>query len=613
VETPDGAKRSIEGKDETGKRKTMAVDNIKLGTDTVIWRLDSLYDSTDDELINDDIDLCEQEAALLEEGCKGRLAELEVAVFARTIRRLERIAENLGRVSTYAFLNFSTRVMDAGAGAFLQQITETASRINRQLVFFTLEWSKMDEASAQKFLEAGETAKYRHYLEKIRRQAQHLLSECEEKLLIELEPVGKNSWMILFEKVMASQRFGESGRSEEEVLAELYSPDRNQRRQAAEDLTHGLHDQLHVLTHIFNTLAADKMIDDRLRSYPSWDQSMHLENELEGATVNTLVESVTSRYDIVSKYYNLKKEILSLDTLYDYDRYAPIPGMSEAQVDWPQCREMVLAAFAGFSGEMAEIAARFFDKNWIHAPIMEGKRGGAFAHPCVPDAHPYVMVNYTGKLRDVATVAHELGHGVHQVLAADQGMFNSDTPLVLAETASVFAELLVFHNQLDLLAKPEEKRAYICQKIESIFATVFRQIAMNRFEEKMHTGRRNQGELSSDILSAYWLSTQKAMFCDSVVLSENYGVWWSYIPHFLSTPGYVYSYAFGELLVLGLYRLYQKEGGAFVNKYIDLLRAGGKDSPYALLEPFGLDINQPEFWQGGLEVIEDMVDMARNC
>ncbi len=591
----------------------MAVDNTKLGTETVVWNLDDLYSSTEDELISDDIDLCEQEAALLEEACRGRLSELEVTFFARTIRRLERIAENLGRVSTYAFLNFSTRVMDAEAGAFLQQVTETASRINRQLVFFTLEWGKMDEAAARKFLDGEETAKYRHYLEKIRRQAQYLLSECEEKLLIELEPVGKNAWIILFEKVMANQQFGESGRSEEEVLAELYSPDREIRRQAAEDLTRGLQDQEHVLTHIFNTLAADKMIDDRLRSYPTWDRSMHLENELEDKTVDILIESVTGRYDIVSKYYHLKKEILALDTLYDYDRYAPVPGMSEVQVKWRQCREMVLTAFAGFSGEMAEIAEQFFEKKWIHAPIMEGKRGGAFAHPCVPDAHPYVMVNYTGDLRDVATVAHELGHGVHQVLAAGQGMFNSDTPLVLAETASVFAELLVFHSQLDLLEKPEEKRAYICQKIESIFATVFRQTAMNRFEDAMHTGRRKQGELSSETLSAYWLSTQKAMFGDSVELSENYGSWWSYIPHFLSTPGYVYSYAFGELLVLGLYRLYQQQGEAFVDKYIDLLQAGGKDSPYALLEPFGLDINQPEFWQGGLDVIEEMVELAGSC
>jgi len=591
----------------------MAVDNKKLGTENVVWNLDDLYSSTTDELINDDIDLCEQEAALLEENCRGKLPELEVAVFARTIRRLERIAENLGRVSTYAFLNFSTRVMDAQAGAFLQQVTETSSKINRLLVFFSLEWGSMDETAAQKFLDAGETAKYRHYLEKIRRQAQHLLSECEEKLLIELEPVGKNAWTILFEKVMANQQFGKPGRGEEEVLADLYSPERTVRRQAAEDLTRGLQEQEHVLCHIFNTLAADKMIDDRLRSYPSWDQSMHLENELEDKTVNTLVESVTARYDIVSKYYRLKKEILGFETLYDYDRYAPVPGMSEAQVDWSQCRKMVLTAFAGFSGEMAEIADQFFEKNWIHAPIMEGKRGGAFAHPCVPDTHPYVMVNYTGNLRDVATVAHELGHGVHQVLAAEQGMFNSDTPLVLAETASVFAELLVFHSQLDQLEKPEEKRAYICQKIESIFATVFRQIAMNRFEDAMHTGRREQGELSSETLSAYWLSTQKAMFGDSVILTEDYGIWWSYIPHFLSTPGYVYSYAFGELLVLGLYRLYQQQGDAFVAKYIDLLRAGGKDSPYALLEPFGLDINQPEFWQGGLAVIEEMVELADNC
>lgn len=591
----------------------MAVDNLMLGTETVVWDLNDLYSSTDDELITDDIDLCEQEAALLEEGCRGRLADLEPKVFARTVRRLERIAENLGRVSTYAFLNFSTRVTDAGAGAFLQQVTETASRINRQLVFFTLEWSRMDEEAAEKFLASEEVKKYRHYLEKIRRQAKHLLSEPEERLLIEIEPVGKNAWTILFEKVMANQQFGDPGRTEEEVLADLYSPDRTVRRQAATDLTGGLQKQLHILTHIFNTLAADKMIDDRLRSYPAWDRSMHLENELEAETVNTLVESVTERYDIVSKYYHLKKNILGLDTLYDYDRYAPVPGMSETVVDWSQCREMVLGAFAGFSGEMAEIAERFFEKNWIHAPIMEGKRGGAFAHPSVPDTHPYVLVNYTGNLRDVSTVAHELGHGVHQVLAAEQGMYNSDTPLVLAETASVFAELLLFHSRLDLLENPEEKRAFICQKIESIFATVFRQIAMNRFENAMHTGRRKQGELSSEILSAYWLSTQKEMFGDSVILSEDYGIWWSYIPHFLSTPGYVYSYAFGELLVLGLYRLYQKEGGSFVTAYMDLLRAGGSDSPYGLLQPFGLDINQPEFWQGGLEVIEEMVDLAGRC
>ena len=259
---------------------------------------------------------------------------------------------------------------------------------------------------------------------------------------------------------------------------------------------------------------------------------------------------------------------------------------------------------------MGQIAERFFDEKWIHAPVFQGKRGGAFAHPCVPDVHPYVLVNYTGTLRDVSTVAHELGHGVHQVLAAKMGHYNSETPLVLAETASVFAELLVFKAQLALLSSAQEKRAFICQKLESIFATVFRQTAMNRFEKLMHEGRRNEGELSKERFSEFWLQTQRDMFGDSVNLSDNYGIWWSYIPHFLSTPGYVYSYAFGELLVLALYGLYQKEGEAFVAKYRQLLAAGGSASPYELVRPFGLDLDDPGFWHRGLDVIETMLEQV---
>jgi len=590
----------------------MAVNNKSLGTDSVIWRLDDLYESTEDTLITDDIDLCEQEAGLLEGDCSGKLAELEPAVFTRTIRRLERIVENLGRIGTYAYLNFATQVNDPEAGAFLQFVTETASRINRQLVFFTLEWSRMDEDAARNFFDFPEVEKYRHYLAKIRSRAKHLLSGAEEKLLIEIEPVGRNSWTTLFEKIMGHQQFGENARTEEEVLAALYSPEREVRRQAAADLTSGLQEQLHVLTHIFNTLAADKMIDDRLRSYSAWDQSMHLENELRPATVDTLVQSVISRYDIVSRYYSLKKELLDLDTLHDYDRYAPVPGMAEMEISWDKCKTMVLDAFAGFSPDMAEIAVQFFDKEWIHAPVSNGKQSGAFAHPCVPDIHPYVLVNYTGNLRDVSTVAHELGHGVHQVLAAKQGMLNSDTPLVLAETASVFAELLVFKAQLAMLDDPAAKKAFICQKLESIFATVFRQVSMNRFEDAMHNGRREQGELSADHLSALWLSTQKPMFGDSVELSEDYGIWWSYIPHFLSSPGYVYSYAFGELLVLALYSRYQHEGESFVEKYINLLSAGGSQTPAELLAPFAIDLDDPTFWNGGLDIIEQMLVEMEN-
>ncbi|MBU1640509.1 MAG: M3 family oligoendopeptidase [Proteobacteria bacterium] len=583
--------------------------NKELGTEGVLWNLNDLYDGLDDELICDDIDLCEQEAGLLKEFA-GKLAELEPAQFARVVRRLERIAANLGRVATYAYLNFATQVTSAEAGAFLQKVKEAASRISRDTVFFDLEWSKMEQDVANHFLEAEDTAPYHHYLYSVRRYADHLLSKVEETLLIEFSPVAASSWTSLFTKVMGHLKFGDKQRGQEEVLADLYSPEREVRRQAAQDMTMGLKSQLHVFAHIFNTLLADKMIDDRLRSYPSWVSSRNLSNELEKETVEALVEATTSRYDIVKRYYGLKKRLLGLDELHDYDRYAPLPSLPDKKLSWQECREMVLAGFAEFSPKMAEIAELFFEQNWIHAPVVEGKQGGAFAHPCVPDVHPYVMVNYTGNLRDVSTVAHELGHGIHQYLARDKGYFNANTPLVLAETASVFAELLIFHKQLDLLDDPAQRRAFICQKLESIFATVFRQISMNRFEDMIHNSRRHDGELSSDKLSAYWLESQRAMFGDSVHLSDDYGIWWSYIPHFLRTPGYVYAYAFGELLVLALYKLYQEQGAEFVPTYLELLSQGGSQSPYDLLKPFGIDLSDPAFWQGGLAVIDEMLQQV---
>jgi oligoendopeptidase F len=586
--------------------------NDQLGTTDVVWNLDDLYVSLQDELLVDDLDLCMQEAELLQEGCAGKLAELDPAVFARTIRRLERIQLNLGRIDTFAFLNFVTQVKNSEAGAFLQQSKESASKVNRQLVFFDLEWAKMDQQAADRFLAAADTAPYRHYLTNLRRYADHLLSNSEETLLVELSPVGKESWLTLFEKVMGHLEFGENKRSEEEVLADLYDSSREVRKAAALELTEGLEKQLHILTHIFNTILAGKMIDDRLRRYPSWVSSRNLSNELDDQTVDALVTCTTDRYDIVQRYYELKKELLGLDQLHDYDRYAPLPSLPDQLVTWQECREMVLDGFRAFSPEMADIASLFFERKWIHAPLLEGKRGGAFAHPAVPDAHPYVLVNYTGNIRDVSTVAHELGHGIHQYLAKDKGYFNSDTPLVLAETASVFAELLIFHKQLDMLNTADQKRAFICQKLESIFATVFRQISMNRFEDMIHNSRRDRGELAADDLSDLWLESQKAMFGDAVTLGDHYRTWWSYIPHFLHTPGYVYSYAFGELLVLSLYRIYKQEGDDFVPKYLHLLAEGGSQSPYELLTPFSIDLNAPTFWQGGLQVIEEMLEEVEN-
>ncbi|XOF34624.1 MAG: M3 family oligoendopeptidase [Candidatus Electrothrix sp. YB6] len=581
--------------------------NNDLGTADVLWNLKDLYESPDDPQITDDLEFCEQEATLLQE-TEGRLAELEPAVFARTVKRLERIRTNLSRMQTYAFLHFATQVKNAEAGAFLQKMQEKDSRISRNLVFFALEWAKMDQAAAEQLLADEEVAPYRYYLLNLRRYADHLLSEAEEELLVELEPVGTGSWLNLFEKLMGHLEFGADRRTEEEVLSDLYNSDREVRRRAALELTQGLQSQLHILTHIFNTILAEKMITDRLRRYPSWIRTRNLSNELEDTTVEALISAAVDRYDLVQRYYRLKKDLLGLDELQDYDRYAPLPSLPGQQISWQECREMVLVGFREFSPDMADIAELFFERNWIHAPIMEGKRGGAFAHPAVPDAHPYVLVNYTGNLRDVSTVAHELGHGVHQYLAREQEYFNSDTTLVLAETASVFAELLIFYRQLETLNRPEQRWAFICQKLESIFATVFRQISMNRFEELIHNARREKGELSADALSDLWMQSQEAMFGDSVNLGEQYRIWWSYIPHFLHSPGYVYSYAFGELLVLALYRIYQNEGAAsFVPKYLRLLAQGGSQSPYDLLKPFDIDLNEPSFWQGGLAVIEEML------
>jgi len=581
--------------------------NDTLGTTDVLWNLTDLYTETDDKYIISDIDWCETEAAAIKKTYYSRVAQLEAKELLTLVKRLENLDCALTKLGTFSFLNFTTRMDNAEAGALDQKVHELYSRCGTQTVFFELEWNQVDEQTAAALVNSTELEPYRHYLEVLRRYRPHQLTEPEETLLLEKEAVGRNAWTTLFSKVFSHLTFGPKNRTEEEVLTDLYNADREIRRSAAAEMTEGLRKNNHILTHIFNTLAADKMITDRLRKHTSWVSSMNLHNELQDKTVETLIEAVTSRYDLVNRYYHVKQQLLGLDILKDYDRYAPLPSLPTKKIDWQSCRETVLSSFSAFSPRMAEIAEMFFTRKWIHAPVGKGKRGGAFAHPAVPEVHPYVLVNYTGSLRDVSTVAHELGHGVHQVLASGQGHFNSDTPLPLAETASVFAELLVFNSQLALLDNEQQRRAFICQKLESIFATVFRQTAMNRFEERMHEGRRQHGELSSEQLSDYWLTTQRAMFGDSVELRDDYAIWWSYIPHFLSTPGYVYSYAFGELLVLALYGLYQQEGEPFVEKYLQLLSAGGSNSPYELMQPFGIDLDSPEFWLTGLGVIEAML------
>jgi len=589
----------------------MASDiNKDLGTTEVEWNLTDLYHGYDDPVIEKDISFCQDEAKAINNEYANRMENLGAEELHGLVARLESLETRLGKLFTFAFLNFATHTHDQQVSAFLQRMREVGSSIGKDTVFFELAWNKLDRDKAESLLVDEVLTHYHHHLGNMRKYAPHQLSEIEEKLLLERAPVGRGSWTTLFEKVMGHMKFGEKQRTEEEVLSDLYNPDRAVRKVAAEELTEGLKGHIHILCHIFNTLLAEKMISDRLRSYSNWVSSMNLGNELEEKTVETLIEATVNRYDIPQRYYRVKKQMLGLDELLDYDRYAPVPHLSDKKISWQEGRTMVLDAFGKFSPRMSEIAGCFFDKKWIHAPVFEGKRGGAFAHPCVPEVHPYVLVNYTGNLRDVSTVAHELGHGVHQYLAAERGYYNSNTTLVLSETASVFAELLVFNSQLEMLEDKKERKAFICQKLESIFATVFRQISMNRFEDKVHNARRVQGELKSEDVTDMWLRTQREMFGDSVTLSENYGFWWSYIPHFLHTPGYVYSYAFGELLVLSLYALYKKDGAAFVPKYLELLAAGGSRTPYQLVEPFGVDLDNPQFWNDGLQIIDDMLSMV---
>lgn len=578
-----------------------------LGVASVRWDITHLYQGISDDRIAQDMAACETEAKAIARRFAGRLAGLAAEEFFELLSRMERLLETVGRVSSFASLNFSTQVTNAEAGAFLQKIKEQTSFIVRELVFFDLEWANLSNDEAKKLLESPVLSHYRHYLENIRRYRPHLLSHQEERLLLELSPVGVSAWTNLFEKVFAEQLYGERRRPQEEVLADLYSPDRAVRRQAAKEMTEGLKAVSTVITHTFNTVLAEKMIEDRLRSYPHWLCSMNLANELEDEAVNALISAATSRYDIVQRYYALKRRLLGLEELFDYDRYAPLPFASTTMASWSECREMVIQAFTGFSQQLADIAQRFFDERWIDAPVVAGKTSGAFAHPTVPSVHPYVLVNYTGNLRDVETVAHELGHGVHQVLSSSQGYFNSQTPLTFAETASVFAELLVFHALMDRLSDKKERLALACSKLESIFATVFRQVAMNRFEDAIHNARRTQGELSFDDFDNIWLKTQKEMFQGSVTLTDDYARWWAYIGHFVHAPGYVYAYAFGELLVLSLYALFKNGMQGFVERYLELLSAGGSKTPEELMKPFGVNINSREFWMSGLQLIEEMV------
>lgn len=583
----------------------------KTGAENVQWDLSDLYHSIDDPALENDKKKVTEQAEKFASTYKGNVADLDAEAMKQALEEYEELIEIIGKIGSYAHLIWSTDTNNPEYGKLKQEASELSSTIHQKLVFFDVEWLSLDEEKAQELIKSDALEEYRHYLETSRRYKDHVLSEKEEQVLSAKKVTGRSAWNRYFDETMGAARFEMDGEelTQQEVLSKLHEPDRDLRKRAHASLTETFEDHSRTLTFIFNTLLADKHTDDKLRNYDSWISSRNLANEIDDETVKVLVDSVTNNYDLVHRFYDLKRSLLGYDELYDYDRYAPILE-SEKKIHWDEAREMVLDSYTDFHSQMGTVSRKFFDNDWIDAAMKPGKRGGAYSASTVPSVHPYVFMNFDGKIRDVQTLAHELGHGVHQYLSREQGALQANTPLTTAETASVFGEMLVFQRLMGKLDDPKEKLSLLIGKIDDTIATVFRQVSMNRFEHAMHTHRREKGELTTDDFSTLWRQSQEAVYGDSVTLTEEYNLWWSYIPHFLHTPGYVYAYAFGELLVLALYQEYRQSENGFSDKYIEMLRAGGSDWPENIVGTLGLDITQPDFWDNGLSAIEEMIKQA---
>ena len=588
----------------------------------VAWDLADLYAGPDDPALEADLARALEAAAAFAGRLRGRIGSLDATALAAAVDELEALEEPAHRASHYAQLLFAADTSAPRHGALLQRVQERLSELRNALVFFELEWVAVDDARAAALLADPALARRRHLLGLMRRYRPHLLSEPEEKLLEETANGGPRAFARLFDETLGALRFplatesGEESRSEEEVLALLYEPDRAVRRRAADALTRGLRDHERLLGFVFNTLVQDKAVRDRLRRYPDAMAERHLANEIDGPTVAALLSACESRYDLVQRYYRLKRRLLGLDELFDFDRYAPVDRTGEASGApraFGEARRVVRDAYRDFSPRMAEVAERFFERRWIDAELRPGKRGGAFSSSTVPSAHPYVLLNYTGNLRDVMTLAHELGHGVHQWLARPCGLFEQDTPLTTAETASVFGEMLVFRRLLREERNPAVRLGLLCGKLEDAFATVFRQVVMTRFEEALHGARRREGELPVARVNELWLAANRPMFGDTVKLRDDYGWWWLYIPHFVHSPFYCYAYAFGELLALALVQRYDEEGAAFAPRYLEMLAAGGREPPREVVARTGLDIAEPGFWGRGLALLEGLLADAEGA
>ena len=579
----------------------------------VAWDVEPLVDGRDEAGVDALLGEADRVAASIAER-RGTVAGLDAGELAALMHELASLAEIVGRAGSYAQLRFAVDTTDPARGALLQRVEERATAINTKTLFFDLEWAALPDERVEELLADDRLAFCRHYLTAARRYRPHLLSEPEELVLTEKAVTGRSAWTRLFSELTSTIEVDLDGRrvSLEEALSRLASPERDVRRAAAEAVTAALEPGLRTRAFVFNTLLADKAVDDRLRKYPDWIASMNLANEASDESVRALVAAVQARYDIPQRWYALKARVLGLDRLADYDRMASVAD-EESAFGWSEARELVLDAYGSFSPELQSAALRFFDEAWIDAPVRPGKRPGAFCAYTVPSQHPYLLLNWTSRRRDVLTLAHELGHGLHAYLARDQGIFHQTTPLTLAETASVFGETVTFGRLLDATSDPSARLALVAESIEGQIATVFRQTAMNRFEDRVHTERRDVGELSVDRFGELWHDTQTEMLGDTVEITDGYRTWWSYIPHFIGTPGYVYAYAYGQLLALSVYRAYEERGAEFVPQYLDLLRSGGSRTPDELGRIVGVDLADPKFWDGGLAIVEQQLEAAERA
>jgi oligoendopeptidase F len=579
------------------------------------WRLEHLYPSMDSAEYANDLKISADEAGAFALAYRGKLADLLAEPDAgpllhEAIRRYEALDDRLGRIGSYAGLMYAGDTTDPVRGKFYGDAQEKLTAISSDLLFFTLELNRLDDAALERLMVVPPLDAYAPWIEDLRKEKPYQLDDKLEQLFHEKSVVGRSAWNRLFDETIAALRFKVDGQSLsiEPVLNLLQDTSATRRRAAAEALAGTFKENLRTFALITNVLAKDKEIADRWRGFKDIADSRHLSNRVEPEVVDALVAAVRAAYPRLShRYYRLKAGWFGRDSLDHWDRNAPLPKVPQRMIPWGEAQDMVLTAYAGFAPDMAAIARRFFDEGWIDAPVRPGKAPGAFAHPTVPSAHPYVLLNYQGRPRDVMTLAHELGHGVHQVLAAPQGALMAPTPLTLAETASVFGEMLTFKKLVAATADPKQKKALLAQKVEDMINTVVRQIAFYTFERKVHLARKD-GELTADQLCEIWMSVQGESLGPAITLHPGYETFWTYIPHFIHSPFYVYAYAFGDCLVNSLYGVYERAHPDFVQHYFDLLKAGGARPYGELLAPFGLDAKDPGFWQIGLSVIEGLID-----